>query len=103
VGEVLQVRGLKVGAQAIVDATIVGAPSSTKNKDKQRDPSHIEHVAQRIRELTALKKQLVALRGQCAQAKDVAHCGILSGLGQGEALEQPTARQHVSASHGKRR
>ena len=44
---------------------------------------HIEHVAQRIRELTALKKQLVALRGQCAQAKDVAHCGILSGLGQG--------------------
>lgn len=64
---------------------------------------HIEHVAQRIRELTALKKQLVALRGQCAQAKDVAHCGILSGLGQGEALEQPTARQHVSASHGKRR
>ena len=51
----LQVRGLKVGAQAIVDATIVGAPSSTKNKDKQRDPSHIEHVAQRIRELTALK------------------------------------------------
>ena len=64
---------------------------------------HIEHVAQRIRELTALKKQLVALRGQCAQAKDVAHCGILSGLGQGETLEQPTARQHVSASHGKRR
>lgn len=64
---------------------------------------HIEHVAQRIRELTALKKQLVALRGQCAQAKDVAHCGILSGLGQGETLEQQTARQHVSASHGKRR
>jgi len=64
---------------------------------------HIEHVAQRIRELTALKKQLAALRGQCAQAKDVAHCGILSGLGQGETLEQQTARQHVSASHGKRR
>jgi len=38
VGEVLQANGLKVGTGTIVDATIIGAPSSTKNKDKQRDP-----------------------------------------------------------------
>jgi IS5 family transposase len=38
VGEVLQARGLKVGAGTIVDATIIGAPSSTKNKAKKRDP-----------------------------------------------------------------
>ena len=38
VGEVLQARGLKVGTGTIVDATIIGAPSSTKNKDKKRDP-----------------------------------------------------------------
>jgi IS5 family transposase len=38
VGEVLQAQGLKVGTGTIVDATIIGAPSSTKNKDKQRDP-----------------------------------------------------------------
>ena len=38
VGEVLQARGLKVGTGTIVDATIIGAPSSTKNKDKARDP-----------------------------------------------------------------
>jgi IS5 family transposase len=38
VGEVLQAHGLKVGAGTIVDATIIGAPSSTKNKKKQRDP-----------------------------------------------------------------
>ncbi|MDE1998301.1 MAG: IS5 family transposase [Burkholderiales bacterium] len=38
VGEVLQGHGLKVGAGTIVDATIIGAPSSTKNADKQRDP-----------------------------------------------------------------
>ena len=38
IGEVLQVNGLKVGTGTIVDATIIGAPSSTKNKDKQRDP-----------------------------------------------------------------
>jgi len=35
---VLQARGMKVGMGTIVDATIIGAPSSTKNADKQRDP-----------------------------------------------------------------
>ena len=38
VGQVLQGRGLKVGVGTIVDATIIGAPSSTKNEDKKRDP-----------------------------------------------------------------
>ena len=38
VGQVLQTRGLKVGTGTIVDATIIGAPSSTKNADKARDP-----------------------------------------------------------------
>jgi IS5 family transposase len=38
VGEVLQTRGLKVGTGTIVDATIIGAPSSTKNAEKARDP-----------------------------------------------------------------
>lgn len=31
-------RGLKVGGGTIVDATIIAAPSSTKNASKQRDP-----------------------------------------------------------------
>ena len=38
VGEVLQQRGMKVGTGTIVDATIIGAPSSTKNAEKSRDP-----------------------------------------------------------------
>lgn len=38
VGQTLQARGLKVGTGTIVDATIIGAPSSTKNADKARDP-----------------------------------------------------------------
>jgi IS5 family transposase len=38
VGEVLQAKGLKVGTGTIVDATIIGAPSSTKNAAKERDP-----------------------------------------------------------------
>lgn len=38
VGEVLQQGGFKVKTGTIVDATIIGAPSSTKNVDKARDP-----------------------------------------------------------------
>ena len=38
VGEVFQAKGIKVGTGTIVDATIIGAPSSTKNADKARDP-----------------------------------------------------------------
>jgi transposase, IS5 family len=38
VGEVLQAKGLKVGTGTIMDATIISAPSSTKNANKERDP-----------------------------------------------------------------
>jgi IS5 family transposase len=38
VGKELQARGIKVHTGTIVDATIIGAPSSTKNADKARDP-----------------------------------------------------------------
>ena len=34
----LEAKGLKVATGTIVDATIIHAPSSTKNKDKARDP-----------------------------------------------------------------
>ncbi|MCC6301296.1 MAG: IS5 family transposase [Gammaproteobacteria bacterium] len=38
VGEYLQGRGMKIHAGTIVDATIINAPSSTKNEKKERDP-----------------------------------------------------------------
>ena len=38
VGQELQVRGFKINTGTIVDATIICAPSSTKNADKARDP-----------------------------------------------------------------
>ena len=34
----LEARGVKVGTGTIVDATIIAAPTSTKNKDRARDP-----------------------------------------------------------------
>jgi IS5 family transposase len=38
VGTVLQANGMKVGSGTIVDATIISAPSSTKNSKGERDP-----------------------------------------------------------------
>ncbi len=38
VGELLLANGLKLSGGTIVDATIVAAPSSTKNEEKARDP-----------------------------------------------------------------
>lgn len=38
VGQHLQSKGLKVSSGTIVDATIISAPSSTKNSSGQRDP-----------------------------------------------------------------
>lgn len=38
VGEHLQTQGLKISTGTIVDATIIDAPSSTKNREKRRDP-----------------------------------------------------------------
>jgi IS5 family transposase len=36
--EQLQAQGLRIASGTIVDASIISAPSSTKNKDKARDP-----------------------------------------------------------------
>src|SRR5437763_10669160 len=38
VGRLLQQRGLRLSKGTIVDATIIAAPSSTKNADGERDP-----------------------------------------------------------------
>jgi Cd(II)/Pb(II)-responsive transcriptional regulator len=42
--------------------------------------THILQVADRIRELTQLGRQLKALRGQCGGVRDAGHCGILNQL-----------------------
>ncbi len=38
VGAYLQAQGLRIASGTIVDASIISAPSSTKNQDKARDP-----------------------------------------------------------------
>jgi IS5 family transposase len=49
VGEVLQGKGMKIGTGTIVDATIISAPSSTKNDKGERDPEM--HQTQKGRQL----------------------------------------------------
>jgi Cd(II)/Pb(II)-responsive transcriptional regulator len=62
---------------------------------------HIGHVAERIRELRALEKQLRTLREQCVEVHAAADCGILKGL-SGE-LPLPVARlgrqKHVHGTY----
>lgn len=64
---------------------------------------HIDHVAERIRELRALERQLRALRKLCQNESAVNRCGVLQGLSQDAkrpASRQPT--EHVHGSHGRR-
>lgn len=42
--------------------------------------AHIGHVADRIRELRSLEKQLKSLRERCCETQTAANCGILGEL-----------------------
>ena len=60
---------------------------------------HIGHVAQRIRELRQLEKQLKLLRAQCHGVQDATHCGILQGLSAPVATLVTVPAGHVHGSH----
>ena len=60
---------------------------------------HIGHVAQRIRELRALEKDLKALRARCASPNAVADCGILDGLDRAVSASPAPRRRHVHGAH----
>ena len=61
---------------------------------------HIGHVAERIRELKALDKELRALRAACISPHEAAHCGILNGITDaGAKCTAQGARRHVRGAH----
>ena len=66
--------------------------------------AHVGHVAQRIRELKALQKELRALRLQCANNQRATDCGFLHGLDEAARLgAKPLAHEppgHVHRTHG---
>lgn len=62
---------------------------------------HIGHVAQRIRELRALEKDLKTLRAQCTSPNGTDACGILSGLDAAPtgAATQGSTHRHIRGAH----
>lgn len=60
---------------------------------------HIQHVGERIEELTMLQKQLKALRRQCRTVQKAEHCEILKGLSRGVAGAPRKNGGHVRSSH----
>jgi IS5 family transposase len=84
INSLLAERGLFVGKGTIVDATIIHAPSSTKNAEKRRDP-----------EMHQTKK-----RGQWHFGMKV-HTGSDVGLGLVHTLEATAAHVHDASVMGR--
>lgn len=60
---------------------------------------HIEHVAQRIRELRALEKELKALRACCSAPHTMEECGILNGLDNAATGGGRSPHRHIRGAH----
>lgn len=61
---------------------------------------HIGHVAQRIRELRALEKDLKALRARCSSPQAIDECGILNQLDSVAAQGPRTLpHRHIRGAH----
>ncbi|MFY9510887.1 MAG: Cd(II)/Pb(II)-responsive transcriptional regulator [Rubrivivax sp.] len=60
---------------------------------------HVGHVAQRIRELRVLERDLKALRARCASPHAVAECGILHELDSAAATAAGPRKRHVHGAH----
>lgn len=76
------------------------APEQDCGAVNQLLDEHVGHVAQRIQELRALQKQLVALRSQCQTASAAADCGILKDLDEPVRADASSSQQHVLGTHG---
>ena len=66
--------------------------------------AHIGHVAQRMRELRALERDLKLLRARCASPHPIADCGILrqlDGAAAQDSAAEPAASptRHVHGTH----
>ncbi|HEX5685800.1 MAG TPA: Cd(II)/Pb(II)-responsive transcriptional regulator [Ideonella sp.] len=62
--------------------------------------AHIEHVAERIRELKTLETELRSLRARCKSPHATADCGILQGLESAAGrANKPAKGKHVRGAH----
>jgi len=84
VGQVLQASGFQVKTGTIVDATLIGAPSSTKNADKTRDP-----------EMHRCIRRARANSGVCHEHRRQT-CGAVLKMGVG--LPKPACRSRLQTT-----
>lgn len=61
--------------------------------------AHIDHVADRIRELRALEKQLKSLRERCGEIQPAENCGILSELSRAPSTITAKSVGHIHKTH----
>lgn len=96
-----QCRNLDMGLDEI--RALIGlreSPSQDCGEINALLDEHIGHVAQRIRELRALEKDLKALRARCSVPQAVSDCGILDGLDRAAAgAPAASRRRHVHGTH----
>ncbi|WP_342620669.1 Cd(II)/Pb(II)-responsive transcriptional regulator [Rhodoferax sp. GW822-FHT02A01] len=95
-------RGLDMTLEEIrVLLRFKDAPTENCREVNDLLDEHIGHVAQRIRELRSLEKQLKALRETCMVSQDAEHCGILNELT--EIARKPVSSAgregHVHGAH----
>lgn len=76
-------------------------PTENCGEVNQLLDEHIGHVAERIKELRVLEKQLKSLRERCQISQDAAHCGILSGLSQPVKDGISRTSRHVRGAHAR--
>lgn len=81
------------------------APTENCREVNELLDEHIGHVAERIRELRQLERQLKSLRETCLGGQDAEHCGILNELT--EIAKSPAVslgrETHVDGVHSARR
>lgn len=62
---------------------------------------HLDHVRERLKELTSLEQTLVQLQEACTDGRTVSECGILGGLASElETVETASGSNHVPGTHG---
>src|SRR5258706_7158074 len=84
VGEVLQANGFTVKTGTIVDATIIGAPSSTKNADRARDPEM--HQTRKGRQWHFGMKLHIGVDSQSG----LAHSAVVTAANVHDSIRCPT-------------
>lgn len=60
---------------------------------------HLEHVRQRIQELTTLESQLIKLRKQCLNPDSADRCNILHDLSLSSGLQTRPVGSHLGSIH----